>query len=149
MAVTVRKATYDDIGWIVNELESFSDFFDSKLKLFPGEEHTAQVIKLHIDDHIILVSEKDGELSGFISGMIGKHFFNPSMMTVTETFWWVAEKFRQSRSGLMLLNEFTRIAKEKSHWIVFTLEKNSPINDRCLTSRGFKAVETQYLMENI
>lgn len=149
MGVTIRQAKHDDIEWIVNELKSFSDFFDSKVKLLQDLDHARHVIKIHIDHHIILVSEMGGELTGFISGVIGPHAFNPMMTTVTETFWWVSEKFRNGRSGLMLLNEFTRIAKEKAQWIVVTIEKNSPINDRCLTKRGFKAVETQYLMENI
>lgn len=148
MGVTIRQARHDDVEWIVNELKSFSDFFDSKMKIFEDIEHARHIIKLHIENHIILVSENETGLTGFISGVVGQHVFNPMINTVTETFWWVAEKFRQGRSGLLLLNEFIRIAKERSHWVIFTLEKNSPINDRCLKSRGFKVIETQYLMEN-
>lgn len=147
MSVTVRAAKHDDVEWIVEELKAFSAFFGSKIRLFPDEEHARNGIKAHIDNHLILVAEKAGEFVGFISGIYGRHMYNPSISTLTETFWWVTPKHRNSRAGLVLLNEFVRIGKEKSNWILFTLEHKSPVNDRCLTARGFNLIERNYLME--
>jgi hypothetical protein len=145
--ITVRKAVDSDLPFIVNELKEFSKFFDTKFSLFGSEEHAHNIMKSHIDNHVLLVAENGEELLGFIAGFISAHVFNPSIKVLHETFWWVPEKHRGSRAGLLLLNEFTEIGKKVANWLVFTLEQNSPVNERCLTSRGFGLKEKQYIME--
>lgn len=145
--VSVRHAKEDDLPFILSELKSFSIFFDSKYSLFPSEELAYAGMKAHIDNHVLLVAESEEGLIGFISGMFHPHLFNPTILCLTETFWWVPEKHRGGRAGLVLLNEYTRIGKMKAHWLIFTLESHSPVNDRCLIKRGFKPKEKIYLLE--
>jgi hypothetical protein len=145
--VSVRHAKEDDLLFILSELKSFSLFFNSKISLFPSEEFAYAGMKAHIDNHVLLVAESEEGLIGFISGMYHKHIFNPAIECLTETFWWVPEKHRGGRAGLVLLNEFTRIGKMKANWIVFTLEHHSPVNDRCLLKRGYIQKEHTYLLE--
>lgn len=145
--VSVRNAVESDLPWILNELKSFAIFFNSKISLFPSEEFAYAGMKSHITDHVLLVAENEEGLIGFISGMYHKHIFNPAIECLTETFWWVPEKHRGGRAGLVLLNEFTRIGKMNAKWIVFTLEHHSPVNERCLFKRGFVPKEHTYLLE--
>lgn len=105
-------------------------------------------MKNHIDHHVLLVAESSAGIIGFVSGMLHQHLFNPNIIVLTETFWWVKEEHRGSRAGLVLLNEFTRIGKMKANWIAFTLEHHSPVNDRCLIKRGYAIKEHTYLLEN-
>ena len=145
--ITIRPAVEADLDWIVNELRSFSDFFETKIPLFPTYKDAYDGMKKHIDHHVLIVAELSGKLIGFISGALTTHVFNASIRVLHETFWWIPEQYRGGRAALLLLNEFTRIGKEKADWIFFTLEHKSPVNDRCLLSRGYKTKEHIYMLE--
>lgn len=145
--VSVRHAKANDLPFIIEELKSFSVFFNSKIPLFQDERHAVNVMLTHINEHLLLVAEDARGLLGFIGGMYHPHTFNPNIHVLTETFWWCAEKFRQSRAGLVLLNEFTRIGKTKADWIVFTLEQDSRVNEKHLHKRGYLNKERTYILE--
>lgn len=145
--VIVRKALESDLPWIIKELKSFSTFHGAKRSLFHSEEHAYKIMKTHIDHHMLLVAESGNELLGFIGGIFTDHVFNPTIKMLNETFWWVPEKLRGTRAGLLLLNEFTDLGKKTADWIVFTLEHHSPVNERCLNRRGYALKERNYMME--
>jgi hypothetical protein len=145
----IRCAQSKDLPWIVEELKSFSVFYKSKIPLFPTEEYALAGMQSHLDNHVLLVAEDDSGLLGFISGIFSTHIFNPKIKLLNETFWWVAERNRFTRAGLMLLDAFTEIGKKSADWTVFTLEHHSPVNDRSLLKRGYEIKETNYLMENV
>lgn len=145
--VSIRPAIESDLEWILNELKDFSKFFNSKISLFPSDDYAREIFMRHITDHLFLVAVQGEQLIGFISGWFSTHLFNPSIILLTETFWWVPPAHRGSRAALMLLNEFTRIGKAHAHWITFALENHSPVNDRCLTKRGYTAKEKSYILE--
>lgn len=84
---------------------------------------------------------------GLIGGQLAPHPFNPELLVLTELFWWVDPEHRGGRAGAMLLDAFTAYGEEHAHWILFTLEHESPVNDRCLTKRGFALKERCYLRE--
>jgi hypothetical protein len=145
--IEVRRATEHDIPWILSELKKFSAFCNTKIPLYPDDDYAGQAILIHINNHLCMVAERSGELLGFVSGIITPHLFNPSIKTLTETFWWVKEEFRGSRAGLMLLNAFVQFGKSNCNWVLMTLESVSPVNERVLTNRGFVLHEKQYLLE--
>lgn len=145
--VSVRPAIEADLNWILAELKSFSAFFDTQIPLFPNDEFALHGMRMHIENHILLVAESEVGLLGFVAGMFHPHTFNPSIKVLTETFWWVKEEFRGSRAGLVLLNEFTRIGKMHADWLIFTLEDKSPVNDRCLINRGYYQKERCFMLE--
>lgn len=145
--IIIRKASESDIAWIQSELKKFSAFYGSKLPLYPSEEYSDKAIRLFINDHYFSVAERAGKLMGFISGFVSNHIYNPSIKVLTESFWWVAEEFRGTRAGLMLINEFVAYGKEVCDWIIFTLEHHSPVSDRTLLKRGFKEYERSFILE--
>lgn len=148
MTITVRRAAPSDLGWLVGQLEEFSRFFGTKRSLYPDYAHAEQVMKVHMEKHLLLVADKEGTGPvGFIAGLISPHIYNPEINVLTETFWWVSPEHRGSRAGLMLLNEFVSIGKEVADWVHFSLEHHSPVNESCLTRRGFKLQERAYLLE--
>lgn len=101
-----------------------------------------------IENHLIFVAESSeaGRL-GLIAGLVVPHVFNPKIQVLQEILWWVSEEYRGSRAGLLLLNEFVDWGKRNVDWIMFTLEKHSPVSDRPLIKRGFRSMETAYLLE--
>lgn len=147
MQITLRPGVEADLDWLQSELKAFADFHGSRLSLYGDPEYVRRYMLSHMRDHVLLVAETEHGQVGFIAGFITQHPFNPRIRVLTETFWWVNEEHRGSRAGLMLLNAFTDIGKDKADWIVFTLEHHSPVTDRCLLKRGYQLRERQYLLE--
>lgn len=148
MSILIRKATVQDIDWLTFQLGKFSEFFESKYKLFGDIDYIKAALVPLINNHPFFIAENEIELRvGFISGNVFDHPFNPNIKTLLETFWWVDEAHRNSRAGAMLLNEFINYGKQNCNWIVMTLEHNSPIKEESLLKRGFRNQEHTYLME--
>lgn len=147
MSILTRKATTDDIPWLMVELEKFAKFFGTHLSLF--DPVTAPGILTNIiENHVFIMAQKqDGERLGFIAGLLSPHFFNPEIMQLTEAFWWVPEEFRGTGAGHVLFTEFVKVGVVEADWINFTLEHHSPVKDEFLLKRGFKPQERSFILE--
>jgi len=147
MTTTVRRASPDDVDWILSQLKEFSAFYGTKKQLFGDVQYSKKLLTELINKQHWWVSETNGSLVGFIGGVLYDHMYNPDIKVFSESFWWVAEDHRRSRAGLLLLNEFEKWGKENADWITFGLEEVSPVNERTLLKRGFRLHERSYLME--
>lgn len=148
MSVTVERATSKHVEWIVSQLKLFSTFYNTKKNLFGDPEYAAQGVGHIIDEHVCFVAEQDGEPIGFIAGYMAPHPFNPQILLLSECFWWVDEKSRGSRAGVMLLNAFSEFGKKHADWVTMSIiEGTSPINPESLVKRGYHLHERAYLME--
>jgi hypothetical protein len=147
----VRKAHSLDSEWILEQLKIFSSIYETKHELFPKDtkEASLKVLQL-IEQQIVLIAETDsGEKAGFIAGVLSPHYFNQDLMTLCELFWWVEEKHRGSRAGLMLYNEFVKIGKDLADWIVVCLKFGSPVKEEFFLKRDFKKLDQSFLLEVI
>lgn len=148
MTPNIRRAVTADIPWILSQLKEFSKFYGTKRELYSDDEWGTFFIGHLIDQHLFLVAESDQlGLLGLIAGTIEPHPYNPEMICLNECFWWVDEKHRGSKAGLLLLNDFIRRGKESCDWIWMTLEHHSPVKDLTLIRRGFKEQERSFLLE--
>jgi len=146
--IEIRAAVPADIDWLVAELRIFSSFHQSKLSAFPAdEEHARKTLLDMLTNHLFLLAVQGEERVGFLAAYRFPHLFNPAIRVLSESFWWVAEKFRGNRAGLMLLEAFVEHGKQAADWLFVTLESNSPINPDALTRRGFRLHERYFLME--
>lgn len=148
MKISIRPAKSDDIVWLLEELEKFSNFYGTKLSLFGEISHAHGAMLNLIENHLVLIADKQsvGPV-GFIAGVVSSHPFNPNIRVLAEYFWWVEEAYRGSRAGPMLLNEFTAWGEQHADWITFSLEHHSPVNDRSLSKRGYRLQEKSFLKE--
>lgn len=151
MSIVIRAGDDSDTDWIVTQLGDFSKFFGTRYPLFGDEAFIRAGISNFMKNHFVRVAVgcHDGivERVGFIIGLFTQHPFNPAIKLLGEQFWWVEPKYRNSRAGLLLLNEFVAFGKKNAHWITMALESKSPINEKSLIRRGFKFQEKSYLME--
>ena len=85
----VRPADGEDMPWMLNELQSFADSLGTVYPMFPDIDHARTTLDALIAHHVVFVAEQDGELRGFIAGLLAPHHFNPSIITLTELLWWV------------------------------------------------------------
>ena len=147
-AITVRPAYASDVHWMLPQLQKFSQFYGTKIQLFGDEAHARCFIENQIEQHLVLIADRDGTGPiGFISGIVTLHPYNPSIRLLSESFWWVDEEFRGTRAGLLLLEEFVAWGKVNCDWITFALEEHSPVRDKSLLKRGFHLQERSFLME--
>lgn len=145
--VTVRPAEGEDIPWLLDQLRAFDEFVQAGYNLFPDLETARAKVDELVSTQPFFVSESDGELTGFICGYINYHFLNPALLVLTELFWWVIPEHRGTRAGALLYDAFMDVGMKEAHWIIMTLESNSPVKAETLTRRGFRHQETSYLME--
>jgi hypothetical protein len=134
---------HDDIPWLLAQLRVFDEF--AGLDLMPDDETATGILLSLLAFHPFFVAEQSGERIGFIAGALHPHPYNPRVIQLTETFWWVDERYRGGRAGLALLDAFDAFGDAHAHQMVMTREVNSPINDRVLVRRGYRLHEMSYL----
>lgn len=145
--IQVRRATADDVPWLVSQLRDFSEFFGTKRPLFDDPAFATRGITAMVMDHLVFVAFQDDIPVGFIAGYVTPHPFNPSIRSLIETFWWVDEAHRGSRAGLSLLNTFVAWGRANADWVMCSLEARSPVKDDVLLKRGFRLQERNFLLE--
>lgn len=150
MGYSVRQGTLNDIDYIVTQLKEFSEFYGSKIHLFDSAEYAKEQMKFFVSNHVVFVAEhKSVGPIGFIVGFVGPHTYNRKINVLTEMFWWVEKAYRNTRAGFILFDEYLKWGKENVDWMVFSLEQKSPVKETFLTKRGFKHMETTYILENV
>lgn len=145
--ITTRHANMSDLDWIFGECIAFSNAYQSKFSLAGNEAYGRVFVANLIQNHLVIVGLKDGELAGFIAGMVGPHHFNPDIKQLTELFWWVPPRSRMTGVGAKLFLEFVAFGKQNCDCITMTLENETQISDAALAKRGFKLTEKAYLLE--
>ncbi len=145
--IETRAADISDIDWILGECIAFSKTYQSKFSLAGDEDYGRVFLKNIIENHIVILSVKDGVRTGFIAGMVQQHHFNPNILMLSELLWWVPPEFRLGGSGAKLFLEFVKYGKENCDCITMTLEETTPISDASLAKRGFRLTEKAYLLE--
>lgn len=145
----VRTATPADVPWLLEQVVRFDRFYGAQRSLLPPTMDVAEAKLLQLIEHVFLIAEDvDRGRLGFIAGLVVPHFFS-DRETLSEILWWVDEPFRGSRAGLMLLNAFVAYGRERSLDVIMTLEDVSPVNPETLLRRGFRAKETNFLLEAV
>jgi hypothetical protein len=147
MNITVRRAATTDIAWLLTELKKFSSFIQTSRPLFEDDASAKAMVEQFVSCYVVFIAERAGIPLGFIGGIVTPHFLNPNIRVLAETFWWVQEEHRGSRAALLLLNAFLEYGKAHADWITMALEALSPVNESCLTKRGFKLQDRAFLME--
>jgi hypothetical protein len=146
--IRIREARASDTDWLVHQLRAFSQFAGTEHQLFTSADDVRDRLPALLSlGPCFLAIQGDGLPVGFVSGYVGAHPYNPNLVVLTETFWWVDPAWRGTRAGLLLLNAFLAFGEEHADWIIFTLEHHSPVNERTLTKRGFRLHELSYLKE--
>lgn len=148
MIIEIRRATPEDVDWLIPQLRRFSSFFGSKKPLFGDEEYARAGLLTLIEQHLFLLAEReDVGRMGFIAGYVLPHMFNPQIRLLAEAFWWVDEQYRGSRAGAQLLKAFMEWGEANVDWIQFSLEESSPVKEDAFLKRGFVLKERSFLKE--
>lgn len=90
------------------------------------------------------VSRIGNSYTGAIGGILTPNLFNPDLICLAEIFWYVLPEYRNTRSGLMLLNTFDACGQEKADETNMCLLVESPVSIKSLEKRGFEMKEISF-----
>lgn len=144
--LVIRRATHDDVPWLLQELRAFANW--NGLRLFGDEGHAEALLGRLIDTQFVAIATRGTSRLGLIAGVVNPHPFNPDIKMATELWWWVTPDARGSSAGARLLDAFDEWADDSGADLVsFTLEAESPVNPRTLEKRGYRLAEHQFVRE--
>ena len=91
MSVSIRRAELSDIDWLLSQLSSFAKFYGTKKSLFGSAEYSKAFLTVMINEHIFFIADDSthGPI-GFIAGTLEPHTYNPEIITLIESSWWVS-----------------------------------------------------------
>lgn len=96
------------------------------------------------NDGTAFVSKIDNKYTGAIGGLLLPNIFNPDLKALSEVFWYVLPEYRNTRSGLLLLDAFDKCGQEKADETSMCLLMGSPIATKSLEKRGFEMKEIAF-----
>lgn len=144
----IRKATGDDIFWLVKQAHVFLNEYPlEKYALFNMKNMVPLFFQL-VTEGGVLMCEKDGTLVGTIGGFAQPHYLNPDLRVFNEVFWWIIEEHRNGKPALLLFNEYVKLGKEKGCQLI-TLSKlaHSGVKDSFFEKKKFKLLEKSFVLE--
>ena len=109
--------------------------------------HMGQLHRLAVmgkESGTAFISKIGNKYTGAIGGLLLPNVFNPDIKTLTEIFWYVLPEYRNTRSGLMLLNTFNKCGMECADEINMCLLMDSPVSTKSLEKRGFEMKEVSF-----
>jgi len=110
--------------------------------------HLEKLTRLVIDQGTAFVVHKDGVYMGAIAGMVVGSIYNPNITVCNELFWYVLPEFRNTRTGLLLLNALVERGEQLADETIFSLLAGSTVNDKTLEKRGFVFSESGFIKNN-
>lgn len=138
----IREATEKDIPALV---EMGRDFFDlTGLPIEYDEDSVAGMIENLIDGENAVVFV-DEEVKSAIAGLVYPFYFNTSIISGNEMFWWVSPEKRGS--GLKLMDKLENWARDKGADLfqVTCLHEGHAKIGEYYQRRGYKPTEHNYM----
>lgn len=92
------------------------------------KDHALNMVEFSYDQEFLAVVVHEGEIIGFASGIYAPLLGNSSVLAGTEVAWWVDQKHRGGKHGIMLLKFMENRAKELGikYWNMVAMESSMP-----------------------
>lgn len=148
MTYTVALADYDDLKWIVDEAASMMLSEEVGNNQLYHKLTITNLVLNALATETLFIAKKDEKPVGVIGGVLVPHYLNADKKTLAEIMWYVLPDHRKGRAAFLLLDIYSKKAKEVADLATFSLLATSPISDRTLERFGFKPKERSFIMEN-
>lgn len=143
----IRIATQDDLDAIMEMGEKFyneSPYAEVKPFNYKGMEDYAKEL---IDNHYMLLAEKEDGAVGMAASYITNMPINPDIFVATEVVFWVDPEYRGTSVAirLMLALEDAVNTEEPDVKFMSALSTSPPVTERLYNKLGYHRVETAYM----
>ena len=143
--IKVRDAIESDLPYMLEQAKEFYDYYPVPIKYDPA--HMANLLLDMMESGIVLVAEEDGQVLGGIGGIMGGNIYDPTYITLTEMYLWVAKASRKGRAMHHLIKEFTKRG-EVADAVVLCYTKLTPSLGRIYERYGYELMETSHVKES-
>ena len=144
----IRKAGVPDVDAIVAMAGPFLNY--SQFTDYTEIERDDVVFGICnlIDNGIVFVAEKEGQIVGCICGIITNFWFARNTKVAAELGWWVNEEHRGSTASIRLLQAFENWAKEHGVKVItmsdLVINGNTPVGP-IYKKLGYEFVERAHI----
>ena len=138
---TCSNLQYQEIVWFVEVAATRMILEELKRPEILNKEQLYALAYQVADAGTAFVARCNGEPVGALGALLVPNIYNPEIRTMAECFWYVLPEHRESRAGLLLLNEFDRVASEQADEATMSLLGTSPVNLKTYEKRGFTLAE--------
>lgn len=149
----IRLAEDNDINSILDIAEKFyvhSGFDKIGFTVDRDGFYNYCSILMRLPNSIIMVLEEEGKVIGSISGILHPLYLNPSVLMITENWWWVDPEYRDGRGGIKLEKELIRWGKEKGADKIIMSTSHSPKEESLKNyyiKMGYTYLESHFIKE--
>lgn len=150
---TVRVAEDKDISSILDIARKFyvhSEFDKIGFTVDRDGFYNYCSILMRLPSAIIMVLEEEEKVIGSISGILQPLFLNPSVLMITENWWWVDPEYRGSRGGIKLEKELIQWGKERGACKIIMSTSHSPKEESLKNyyiKMGYTYLESHFIKE--
>ena len=145
--IEIKRATSEDLDFIISELIKFDEFYREKYSFLGGPAYIFMTISNLVREHVAFIASRDGESLGFIVGHVHPHFYNPSLKVLDELWWWVRPCARHTKAASLLLDEFTLWGRRNVDVIAMHVSPKTGVKISNLERYGFKLSEYTLTLE--
>ena len=103
--MNIRLATIDDAVVLTAMGRDFLQYSEYRNIQVTDDEITSAIVGV-IANEMSFVAEIDGQIVGFILGIIGPMWFVQRVRIAVELSWWVDPQYRNTSAGVRLLKAF-------------------------------------------
>lgn len=141
----IRKLRADDKEQYIELIRMFVDERMGEFGIkFDQEEASKQFdMFFQMNEIIAVVIDIDGKLVGTVAGIIGPMLFCKGLM-VQEMVWYVNKEHRGISSGIRLLREFEKIAKERGCASIIMVGMVGDSSNDFYLKDGYKLLQNNY-----
>jgi len=146
----IRKAEDKDIDELIGLSEAFFEESLNDYGLTCERETLRELLGFYVENLIVIVSEEEKKISGYIVGTIQTSIFDKSQVIAQEMAWYVKKEKRNGRIGIELMYAFEKECKEKNVNLIAMAHMgnlNADVLDKYYRKHNYKLLERQYIKE--
>jgi len=140
----VEKLQPSDILWYVEEAAVSMLTNELKRPELINKENLYRLAFMGIEQGTAFVCKDNGVPIGALGALIIPNIYNPEVYTLAEMFWYVPDKYRNSRAGLLLLNALLDEAELLGVDCSLSTLPSSNVKESFLKKKGFNLEEFSY-----
>lgn len=144
--IMVRAGTQADYQDMLPLGQRFADYSHYKGTVDPA--HICMAFERSRQAGLLGVAFSDAKLVGGLIGVSVPQWYDPTMLIAVELAWWVDPQYRNTRAGLLLLNQYEEQARATGHryCAMMTLEGlDSELLSLLYERRGFHLTERSFM----
>ena len=148
----IRQAIIEDSNAIKDLIKEFYDESLCEYGFSLDEDTINETIQNFVNNHIVLLVEKDNKIIGIIAGIVAVSIFDKKQRLAQEAIWYITKDERKGNIAIKLIEEFEKESKKRGANFILMGSMgnlNADILNRLYEIKKYKLMERHYIGEEI